>query len=126
MDGHLERERIGEFSVVVVEALELGIEPGTPIYIGESNRKHMARRHRADFDKYGSRIGRIIAEPDYIGFRADDGTVEYVKAFGVCIKVAVRVSASGDYYVRSLYHISDNAFKRFVADGSWKRLKPAG
>lgn len=118
---HTERVQVGEFSKTVVEILKLDVEVGTPIFIGESNRRHMEQSHPKDFKKYGSRLARVISAPDYVGVR-DDGTVEYIKAFGVHIKIAVRVSKGGDYYARSLYHIDDKAAKHLVAVGAWKSV----
>jgi len=117
-----ERIKIGEFSRAVIETLSLDVDVGTPIYLGESNKSHMERSHPSDFKKYGSRLERIISNPDYVGLR-DDGSIEYVKAFGVHIKVAVRITAGGDYYARTLYHVDSNAAKRLVSSNEWKSVK---
>jgi len=118
-----ERTQIGEFSKSVIETLSLNIAVGTPIYLGESNRKHMEKSHPSDFKKYGNRLERIISEPDYVGLR-DDGSIEYVKTFGMHIKVAVRITSGGDYYARTLYHVDGNVAKRLVASNEWKSIKP--
>ena len=98
--------KVGEFSKDVIKLLALSVEIGTPIYIGNSNRDHMKKSHPRDFEKYGSQLGRIIAEPDYVSVR-EDGSIEYMKLYGKHIKVAVRIAGDQFYYVRSLYHISD-------------------
>ena len=119
---HPERTKVGEFTKAVVDTLGLDIDVGTPIFIGETNRRHMTRSHPKDFKKYGSRLERVLSEPDYVGTR-DDDTIEYIKAFGVHIKIAVRVSVGGDYYARSLYHVDSGTAKRLIKAGEWKPVK---
>ena len=43
--------KVGEITESVIEALGLSIEPGTPIFIGQSNIDHMMSRHPDDFAK---------------------------------------------------------------------------
>ena len=116
-----ERTQVGTISEAVIRTLSLNVPEGTPIYFGESNRRHMANTHPKDWEKYGERLERILANPDFVGLHPD-GSIEYVVAFGVHIKVAVRVSTGGDYYARSLYHVDSGPAKRFIASGKWKRL----
>jgi hypothetical protein len=115
------RTQVGEFTAAVVETLGLEIGAGTPIFVGESNIKHMEQAHPKDFKKYGKRLGRILSEPDYVGKRND--SVEFIKSFGMYVKIAVRVTTAGDFYARTLYHVDDNAAKRLIKDGEWKPLK---
>ena len=116
-----ENVKIGEFTKTVINLLDLKVEAGTPIYIGSSNLLHMQKHHPSDFKKYWKRLERIIAEPDYVGVR-DDGSVEYIKIFGLHIKVAVRVSGDGLYYARSLYHVDRGPADRLITTGQWKSL----
>jgi len=116
--GESEQIQVGEFSENVVRLLTLAVEAGTPIFLGKSNLKHMQNTHPRDFKKYGSRLKRILSEPDYIGIRSD-GTIEYIKAFGMHIKVAVRVTLVGEYFARTLYHVDGNAAKRLISAGNW-------
>jgi hypothetical protein len=117
-----ERTKIGEFTQTVIDTLSLELEAGTPIYIGESNLRHMKLQHPKDFKKYGGKLERILANPDYVG-KMDDGSVEYVKKFGLFIKIAVRITGGGDYYARTLYHVDDKFAKRLLQSGKWKSIK---
>ena len=116
-----EHVKIGEFTKDVINILMLDIEAGTPIYLGESNRKHMESRHPKEYKKYGGRLEKILSEPDYVGLRSD-GTVEYIKAYGVHIKVAVRVASVGDYYARTLYRVDSRTANRLIEAGEWKTI----
>jgi len=118
----MERTQIGEFTAAVVETLNLDIEVGTPIFVGESNLEHMKKSHPKIYEKYGARMTRIINEPDYVGQRSD-GTIEFIKAFGMYIKVAARVTAAGDFYVRTIFHKDKKAAERLIKSGDWKPLK---
>jgi hypothetical protein len=115
-------EKVGEFSESVIKRLGLTIAVGTPIYLGASNLEHMKKSHGWDFEKYGQRLGIIIAEPDYVGVQ-EDGSIEYIKIYGQHIKVAVRVAGDELFYARSLYHIGDAEAKQKIRHGKWKRLR---
>jgi hypothetical protein len=110
-------EKIGVFSAAVVEALALDIAAGTDIYVGETNKQHMLRRHPQEYAKYYSRINKIIETPDFVGINPSDGSVEFIKSFGKYIKVAVRIANDGEYYVRSLYSITPKRLEEWVKDG---------
>jgi len=115
--GNESFEIIGVLTQQVIDILELDFEAETPIYIGELNIEHMERNHPKDYKKYGRKIGRILAEPDYVGLNDKDESIEYIKSFGLFIKVAVRVSNSGALFVRSLYHVSDKQISLWVDTG---------
>ena len=116
---------IGEISEAVISTLGLSIEPGTPIYIGQSNIDHMISRHPEDYARYGSHIRGIIGEPDYVGINPGDGSIEYTKDFkqdNDYVKVAVRVSRSGKYFARSLFVRNRAKVDGFIANGTLKPL----
>ena len=110
-------EIIGVLTQRVIDLLDLDFEAETPIYIGELNIEHMKRNHSKDYKKFGRKIKRILAEPDYVGLNDKDESIEYIKSFGQFIKVAVRVSNSGLLFVRSLYHVSDKQISFWVHTG---------
>ena len=99
-------EKVGEFSPEVIKYLNLNINAGTAIYIGDTNREHMRTRHRHEYETYFSRIPRIISSPDYVGINPADGSIEFIKVFGKYLKLAVRIANDGEYYARSLYSIT--------------------
>lgn len=121
----INRKRIGFFSSAVVETLGLGISPGTPIYIADTNIEHMKASHPEDFEKYGNDIADIIANPDYVGQNAKDDSIEFTKEYfvnGDFVKVAVRVTTRNVYYARSMYVLNPNRVKNFIKKGTLKSL----
>lgn len=109
----------------MISALNLPIKNEAPIYLGETNIDHMKRRHPADYAKYGQHVRLILSDPDYVGVNPKDNSIEYVKEFqlnGEYVKVAVRVSVSGNYFVRSLYVLNTNRVNNFISKGSLKPL----
>lgn len=121
----IEPRKVGEFKSEVINALGLTIAVGTPIYIGETNIDHMVNKHPADFAKYGDDIDLILSEPDYAGINQKDSSIEFVKEFIVnneYVKVAVRVSAAGRYFTRSMYILNSNRVRNFIAKGTLKKV----
>ena len=115
-------EKIGEIPVEVVKALNLDIPAGTAIYISDSNRRHMKNRHPWEFEKYYSRLPKILSAPDYAGINPSDGSIELIKAFSRYIKVAVRIARDGDYYVRSVYEVGKSRVDNSLKNGQLKPL----
>lgn len=121
-------EPVARFSTKVVAALELEIESETPIYLGATNISHMQSRHPEAYGKYGAMIPLILAEPDYAAVNQADGSIEFVKEFvadeadGEYVKVAVRISAAGRFYARSLYVLNSGRVVRFIARGTLKKI----
>ena len=116
-----ERWQVGEINQRVINLLGLSIKAGTPIYLSASNIEHMVNSHPYDFEDYGMDLENILKYPDYVGKNPNDDSIEYVKLFKVqnkeYIKVAVRVSAGGNYFVRSLYSRDPSKMKRFIKKG---------
>ncbi|WP_409967704.1 PBECR2 nuclease fold domain-containing protein [Bengtsoniella intestinalis] len=125
MNKLLSTERIGRVVPLVVNLLELEHPIDDTIYIGESNRNHMADTHPEDYKKYGGFIADILQAPDYIGQNPKDNSIEYVKEFvldGEFVKVAVRVSGAGRFYARSLYVLNKRRTQNFIANGTLKKV----
>lgn len=119
------RKRIGFFSSNVIRTLGLDIPAGTPIYIADSNIEHMKTSHPEDYEKYGSELQNIIANPDYVGKNTKDDSIEFTKEYfinGEYVKVAVRVSTQNTYYARSMYVLNPNRVKNFIEKGTLKKL----
>jgi hypothetical protein len=121
----LSTAKIGIITKEVIEVLKLNLRYETPICIGESNYRHMLEKHKSDFIKFGVYIGNIIANPDFVGINPIDNSLEYVKKYKVenyFVKVAVRVSGKGNYFVKSMYSIQEYRVKKFLDMGRLKRL----
>jgi len=113
--------QIGKIDQRVINLFGLNIIAGTPIYLSDSNIEHMIKSHPQDFEYYGMDMENILKYPDFVGINPGDGSIEYVKLYPVqnkeYIKVAVRVSAAGNYFARSLYSRSVVKMERFIKKG---------
>ena len=119
------KQKIGHFSKKVIDLLNLDIEPGTPIYMSDSNVQHMKTSHPGDYARYFNNIESILDHPDYVGKNPSDGSIEFVKEYkidGDYVKVAVRISSGGLFYARSLYVLNSNRTFNFIAKGTLKKV----
>ena len=76
-------EIVGYISQSVIKTLKLKLEPGTPVFIGESNIEHIKNRHPYEYDVYYKDIGIIINSPDYVGLNPKDASILFVKLFKI-------------------------------------------
>ncbi|MBR1708927.1 MAG: transposase [Clostridia bacterium] len=114
--------RIGQISEKVVQLL--GVEArqvGTAIFVGQTNIDHMKNEHPNDYATYGEKISEIIESPDYVGINPRDDSLEYIKLYADSVKVAVRISTNGKYFVRSLYVINSTKLNNYLKSGRLKR-----
>ena len=121
----LERaKQVGKLSQRVIELLGLTLSEGRCILLGESNIAHMVSRHPEDYALYGEYIPLILSMPDYVALNTKDESIEYVKEVqmdDVYVKVAVRVSARGQLFARSVYRLNTNRAKNFIEKGTLKK-----
>lgn len=113
-------QQVGTITKQIEKVLGLEGIAGTAILLGESNILHMQSSHPDDYAKYGQDIPLILASPDYVRQNPKDASLEYVKEYevdGEYVKVAVRVSASGTWFARSLYALNSNRVKSFIERG---------
>lgn len=118
-------QKVGTLSARVVSLLQLPMTAGQSILMGSSNIAHMKSRHPADYARYGQYIPLILSQPDYVGRNPKDGSIEYVREFQVVgdfVKVAVRVSARGQLYARSVYCLNPNRVQNFIRRGTLKKV----
>ena len=105
-------DKIGKFSKKIIDLLNLDIPENTEIYIGNQNREHMEKKHSHDYYYYHHLLPNIIENPDYVGIEPKNNSIEYIKEVSidpnVIIKIAIRVSSNGKYFVRTMYNISDH------------------
>lgn len=116
---------VGKLNKRVIELLSLSATPNTPIFIGKSNQAHIKNKHPHDYKKYYTYITNILGNPDYIRQNPKDNSLEYVKEFkidGEFVKVAIRVSSSNKWYVRSLYALNSNNKNAEDGTGSHRPL----
>lgn len=116
---------IGHFSKDIIDTLNLSVEENTPIYIGEVNETHMRNRHEYEYDKYRADVSVILERPDYVGINPHDNSVMYVKEYidaGEHIRVGVKISGNGKYFVRTLHLLSTCNVEKYIEKGTLKRL----
>ena len=118
-------EQVGYITEDVFKILGLTEPEDAGIYMGQTNIDHMKSFHAEDYRKYGHIIPDILRSPDYVGLNQKDHSIEYVKEIFLndeYVKVALRVSRSGRYFVRSMYVLNPNRVRRFVESGGLKPL----
>ena len=117
-------KQVGKLSQRVIELLGLTLSEGRSILLGESNIAHMVSRHPEDYALYGEYIPLILSMPDYVALVPQAESIEYVKEVqmdDVYVKVAVRVSARGQLFARSVYRLNTNRAKNFIEKGTLKK-----
>ena len=113
------------FFAKVIDLLNLNINAGTPIYIGQSNIEHIKKRRPYEFEQYFSKIEEIIEQPDYVGQNPKDESITYVKLYhfdSEFIRVAVRITPKGVAFAKSLHLLSTYNAERYIEHGSLKKL----
>lgn len=105
---------IGIIDEKVVTLLSLMIAPGTPILLGETNIEHMKYNHPDDFDKYFDSIPLILAEPDFVIPHPKEPSLQYIKILDDHVLVAVKLSTSGQYWVRTMFTMSSEKIERYT------------
>jgi len=114
-------KKIGVFKQEIIELLDLDIQPGTEIYVGQQNIDHMKSRHPVEFENYFYRIDEIIDFPDYMSRNDKDHSIDFVKLYKVnenYIQVSVRVSSTGIYYARTLFALMTYKANKYIAQGT--------
>lgn len=110
----------------IITAFKLNCSPDTPVYLGDGNIEHMRESHYFDYARYGENISDILTSPDYVGMNPKNKSLDFVKEFITTdkeyVKVAVRVSQSGNFFARSLYVIDESKLVRFIAKGTLKKF----
>ena len=117
-------KQVGKLSQRVIELLGMTLSEGRSILLGESNIAHMVSRHPEDYALYGEYIPLILSMPDYVALNTKDESIEYVKEVqmdDIYVKVAVRVSARGQLFARSVYRLNTNRAKNFIEKGTLKK-----
>ena len=114
-------DKIGKFSKKIIDLLNLNIPENTEIYIGNQNREHMKKKHSHDYYYYHHLLPNIISNPDYVSIEPKNNYIEYIKEVSidpsVIIKIAIRVSSNGKYFVRTMYNISDHKIQSALNKG---------
>lgn len=109
-------KQIGKITNKIIEILQLDYNEEHPVFIGESNIKHMKEQHPEDFQKYGLYIEAIIANPTYLARNEKKKSIEFIKEYKIdneFVLVAVRVSSKNIHFARTMYVMSDEKVKKY-------------
>jgi hypothetical protein len=117
------KRQIGKIANRLIELLSLEIKEDTPIFINDNNLELIAEKHPDDFAKYGNDLEKIINNPTYISQHPINKSIEYIKVYKQeqdYVLVAVRVSLGGNYYVRTLFVMSEEKVYKYWLKGAFK------
>jgi|SRR6056297_1870136 len=117
------KDFVGKLNTNIINLLNLKMDPQC-IYIGGTNKKHIRKKHNNEFEQYIEKLPEIIREPTYIGVHPKRGGIEFIKKYKENVLVAVRVSQKKVLYVRSIYCITEDKVKRYLKEGTIKKIKP--
>ena len=110
-------EKVGEFSKKVIETLELNVPAGTEIFLSDNSCNHIKKSHPEAY-KYVNEITNILEKPDYVRYSPKKKTVDFICADGIRLRVPVRPSSDGIYFVRSLFLLHEKDFERLKRNNS--------
>ena len=108
--------KIGKVSNKVIKILGLEYQKEEPIFIGESNIRHMKEEHPQDFEKYGDDIQDIIRNPTYLAVNPKKKSIEFIKEYKIdneYVLVAVRVSSKNVHFARTMYVMADEKVEKY-------------
>lgn len=105
-------KKIYKISEKVITKLEIVETKDMNIYIGGRNIEHIKEKHPVDFSRFFKQLNNILESPDYIGKNPNNGSLEYIKELnGHYVKVAIRMSKSKKWLIRSMYSTRENRLK---------------
>ena len=111
---------VGHIDAETIQLLHLDIKENTPIFLGESNYKHLQTSHPDAFTKYFRYLEKILAEPDYVNLNPRDNSIKYIKQISEYVVIGVRVSAKGTAFARTIFIFEDWKFKQYQNGGYLK------
>jgi len=117
------KRKIGKIDDRVIYLLDLNLPEGTPIYINNNNISRIKRKHPNDYAKYGKDIVDIINKPTYITQHPINKSIEYIKVYKEeqdYVLIAIRLSSGGNYYVRTLFIMSDKKVYKYWMKKAFK------
>lgn len=110
--------QIGKITKKIIRILGLNYSKEKPIFIGDTNIKHMKDKHPEDFKKYAFKIEEILKNPTYLARNEKKKSIEFIKKYNINKKdyvlVAVRVSSNNIHFVRTMYIMADEKVKKYL------------
>ncbi len=75
------------------------------------------------FNEYVGRIPEIIENPDVIGVRDKDNSIQFIKELENNVLVAVRLNTKGNLSFRTMYPITESQKKDYIRKGTAWEVK---
>ena len=119
--------KIGELTQNVINLLNIDRKPCN-IVMWSERLKH-TEKHKInfktenDYNEMIKNIPNIIKNPDYIGLRESDNSLQYIKHINKLILVAVRLKLEGEIGYRTAYPITESQLKDYIKKGRIKKYK---
>lgn len=110
------RKVVGKIDEKVINLLGVSVQPGTEIYLGDSNVTHMQKEHPTDFQQYFGQLEDVLFAPDYVALHPSNGSIEYIKVLADHVLVAIRVTSGGTWYARTLFAMSPQKVKKYMSN----------
>lgn len=108
-------KKIYKINEKVITKLEITETKDMNIYIVGRNIEHIKKKHPVDFSRFFKQLNNILESPDYIGKNPNNGSLEYIKELnGHYVKVAIRMSKSKKWLIRSMYSTRENRLKNHL------------
>ncbi len=67
-----------------------------------------------DFDDYVDMIPDIVENPDYIGIKDKNKSIQFIKQYNDNILIAVRLTTKGKLSFRTMYPITDGQLDDYI------------
>lgn len=119
---------IGKINEIVIQMLNLSLDPDTPVFMGETNLQHMRDEHPDDFLKYGDKVAEILQTPDFVAKHPKKDSIEFIKRFydediEDYVLVAVRATKSQVHFARTLFVMADDKVTQYNKKNALKPYK---
>lgn len=75
------------------------------------------------FNKYVDMIPHIIENPDVIGIREKDSSIQFIKEMDDNVLVAIRLNTKGNLSFRTMYPITDSQKNDYIRKGTAWEVK---
>lgn len=117
--------QIGKVDKKIIKLLGLDLKEEIPIFLGDTNIKHMENQHPEDYKKYGKDIEDIINNPTYVARNPNQGSIEYIKEYKInneYVLVAVRITNTGIMFARTLFIMTERKKEIYLKKGYAKKV----
>ena len=115
--------KVGIYKKEYNEALGIDLQILPIVYV-KGLKEHLIRRKHFDVIEYVDDLETILDAPDYVSAsQTDDKAILLVKQLSHNVTVIVKLDSDGDnYYVATMYSMTDRYLDRKIHSGQYKPL----